>query len=187
VRFSDRSACLLEEVQPELLKWVRRRFPRELSWALSTEDVVQETLLRAHRCSELLGKLETKQQWTWLTTAARRFIWRTAERSRLERRAKRSSAGSDSLRIADLAEPALERRTRLRAAIQRLPIRQRTVTEQFYLQGRSIAAISVILGTSRTAVRKSLHQARNNLRKLLNAPQAARPSRSSSPSHFFWR
>ncbi|HSJ24960.1 MAG TPA: sigma-70 family RNA polymerase sigma factor, partial [Longimicrobiales bacterium] len=69
-------------------------------------------------------------------------------------------------------ENALLRR-RLRAALDTLPERQRTIVQLADLEGMNSSEIAVILDVPAGTVRWHLHQARQTLRAALGAPEEA--------------
>jgi RNA polymerase sigma-70 factor (ECF subfamily) len=125
-----------------------------------TQDVMQETLVRAWRS---IGSLDDESAVRpWLFTIARRELARTFERKRLEtvdldsvlRSADGGPAAADSAEVEDM-----------RAAILQL---EDTYREPLVLQvlfGYSTAQIAEHLGISNAAVLTRLYRARHVLRK----------------------
>lgn len=119
------------------------------------------TLLRGYRGEASLQ--------TWLYVVARRTA--LAWKSRAARRA-RPADPSQLPAVADVAEgPAWqaqrrESAERLRALLDTLPERDRTILRQFYLEGRRGPEIALALGIPVDQISTALHRAREKARNL---------------------
>jgi RNA polymerase sigma factor (sigma-70 family) len=120
-----------------------------------TEDVVQETWLRAVRAWQLDGIPE--KPMAWLTTVASRIL-----ANHFRRRApERFDESAHDLPIVD----GTERRSMLQRALDRLPALQGKLLEAFHLEDRTMADIARELGLSERAVEGRLRRARQSLRR----------------------
>jgi RNA polymerase sigma-70 factor (ECF subfamily) len=123
-----------------------------------TEDVVQETWLRAVRAWQIDGIPE--KPMAWLTTVASRILANHFRR----RRPERFDEAVHDLSGVDLAERR-ERRSLIERALARLPALQARLLEAFHLEDRGIADIANEHGFSERAVEGRLRRARQNLRR----------------------
>jgi RNA polymerase sigma-70 factor (ECF subfamily) len=125
-----------------------------------TEDVMQETLLRAWRSIDSLS--DDKAVRPWLLTIARRELARTFERKRLDTVDLDAviESGDGSLATQDLSEVE-----EMRSAILRLDEIYREPLVLQVLFGYSTDEIAAQLGISVPAVLTRLHRARHALRK----------------------
>ncbi|MEP6730633.1 MAG: sigma-70 family RNA polymerase sigma factor [bacterium] len=125
-----------------------------------TEDVVQETWLRAVRAWRVDGIPE--RPMAWLTTVASRLL------SNYFRRQTPIRLDDGAIEIpavdADVARDATERRSLVERAIARLPFRQMRLIEEFHFERRPVAEIANTLGLSERAVEGRLRRARQSLR-----------------------
>jgi RNA polymerase sigma-70 factor (ECF subfamily) len=150
---------------------------------LDPSDIVQQTLLEAHRKRyQLRGKSEGELA-AWLRQM---LAFAIADAFRARSRAKRDVARERSLEAAlndsssrleawlaaDHSSPS-ERAVRqeelllLAEGLAQLPDDQRRAVELKHLQGHSLAAIASILGRSETAVGGLLRRGMSRLRELL--------------------
>lgn len=120
-----------------------------------TEDVVQETWLRAVRAWQLDGIPE--KPMAWLTTVASRILANHFRRKAPER----FDEGVHDVAVVDLTE----RRSLLQRALDRLPTFQGRLLEAFHLEDRTMADIAREHGLSERAVEGRLRRARQNLRR----------------------
>lgn len=145
-------------------------------------DLVQETLLRAHRGrDEFRGTTEAERR-AWLrrilthllADAARRQARRPGTHSvSLELSLEQSSARLDDLLFAAGESPAdtaakLEDFRRLEAALHDLPADQREALSQRYLWGRKVETIGRDMGKTQASVAGLLRRGLAALRELLN-------------------
>jgi RNA polymerase sigma-70 factor, ECF subfamily len=123
-----------------------------------TEDVVQETWLRAVRAWQA-GGIPDKPM-AWLTTVASRIL-----SNHFRRRApERFDEATHDVEAADGGEH-LERRSLLSRAMARLPELQRRLLEAFHLDDRTIADLAREHRLSERAVEGRLRRARIGLRR----------------------
>ncbi|HEY5808686.1 MAG TPA: sigma-70 family RNA polymerase sigma factor [Povalibacter sp.] len=125
-----------------------------------TEDVMQETLLRAWRSIDSLG--DEKATRPWLLTIARRELARTFERKRLETVDLDAvvESGDTSLSMNDTADV-----DEMRAAMLRLDATYREPLVLQVLFGYSTDEIAAQLEISVPAVLTRLYRARHLLRR----------------------
>jgi RNA polymerase sigma-70 factor (ECF subfamily) len=151
---------LVDRHGPALLAWLARR----TRGAAEAADLYQETWLRAFRG---LGRLEEPARLrAWLLGIAFHALDK-----HLRSRARRPAQPLGTLEPAREDEPApLERgefAARVRAAVGRLPPRQREVFELRALAGLDHAAIGRQLGIREDNARANYHQALRKLREEL--------------------
>ena len=123
-----------------------------------TEDVVQETWLRAVRAWQLDGIPE--KPMAWLTTVASRILANHFRR----RRPERLDESVHDVEATDSTD-RLERRSLMERALARLPALQAKLLEAFHLEDNSMADIARDHGLSERAVEGRLRRARQNLRR----------------------
>jgi RNA polymerase sigma-70 factor (ECF subfamily) len=123
-----------------------------------TEDVVQETWLRAVRAWQLDGIPE--KPMAWLTTVASRILANHFRR----RRPERLDESAHDVEATDSTE-RLERRSLLERALARLPALQGRLLEAFHFEEHPMADIAREHGLSERAVEGRLRRARQNLRR----------------------
>lgn len=122
-----------------------------------TEDVVQETWLRAVRAWQLDGIPE--KPMAWLTTVASRILANHFRR----RPPERFDEAVHDVRTAD--EDAQEKRSLMERALARLPLLQGRLLEAFHFDDRAMSDIAREHGLSERAVEGRLRRARQNLRR----------------------
>jgi RNA polymerase sigma-70 factor (ECF subfamily) len=154
-------AWLLTNLTPVLRRIAQRRGipPGDL------DDVVQETLLTLHRCRATYDP--ARPFAPWLHALARHRIHDWQRRIRREQRrgqAVRSltEAWSPALGTAPVAG-ALLLAEALAAQISALPPAQREAVEQLAIADRDLATASRATGRSPTALKVSLHRARQSI------------------------
>jgi RNA polymerase sigma-70 factor, ECF subfamily len=173
---AERDALLVErvlrgdaEAYGELVaRHMRRAF--SIAWRIlehreDAEDVVQDAFLRA---LEGIGTLDTSRPFSpWF----HRIVLNQALNFR-RRRSVRATEQIPAEVMATTASPERDAenaalRGRLRAALETLPERQRTIVQLADLEGLNSSEIAEILDVSAGTVRWHLHQARHALREAL--------------------
>jgi RNA polymerase sigma-70 factor (ECF subfamily) len=128
---------------------------RDRAW---TEDVVQETFLRAW---EWLKELKEPSAFrAWLLTIARRLAWRRAELSGREDLVPEVPETP----AASAVEDPEEARDRVQEALARLPERYRVPVTLHYLNGMQYGAISKLTGLANGSLRRLLARGAAKLR-----------------------
>lgn len=123
-----------------------------------TEDVVQETWLRAVRAWQMDGIPE--KPMAWLTTVSSRIL-----ANHFRRRApERLDETGQEIAAVDLSERR-DRRSLMERALARLPALQGRLLEAFHLEDRAVSDIAREHGLSERAVEGRLRRARQNLRR----------------------
>jgi RNA polymerase sigma-70 factor (ECF subfamily) len=176
---------LLERFRQRLAHMVKVRLDRRLAARVDPSDVVQEALLEAAARLDVYLRERPLPFYPWL----RRIAWdRLADAHRRHLRASRRSIGREEPpalsgeSVQALAERLLapvsggpsarlrrqERRDHVRAALDRLPERDREVLVLRHLEDLSTAEAAAVLGVSEGAVKVRLLRAVQRLRDLLD-------------------
>jgi len=168
---AERFGAIVEQQQRRAARiaYYHLRDPAEV------DDVVQEAFLRAFR---YLPSFRDAQFFVlWFT---RILVNACFDRLRAKRRRARWLVPSDASESLAAEGPpgsesspeatllAKERWANLKAAIGRLPARQRTAVILIHLEGRSAREVSVVMGLSESTVRVHLFRAARKLRRLLD-------------------
>ena len=160
----------------------RATYPRLVAMGLATgaeryvaQELAQETLLRAYRRREALATYDSPIAW------CRRVMGnllidqhrsRTSERSAIERMQARTDteplAGTGS---SDPAQMAASRRWN--EIVASLSPQQRLAATLYYGEDQSVATIAETMEIATGTVKSALSKARNNLRRVLDAPPRA--------------
>ncbi len=125
----------------------------------AAEDAAQEALARAWDRWEQVREMGNPEGWTHrvavnLARSRRRRL--AARRHREERSARRSVAGSEDPPVADAIV--------VRAALQRLPLRQRTALVLRFFDDLSVAETAEVMGCATGTVKSLTHRALAALR-----------------------
>ena len=169
----------LEAYREYLRLLARAQLDPRLQGKLEPSDLVQETLLKAHRArAEFNGHGEAATA-AWLrkilvntmTDAARRF-GAQARNLNLERSLAESSARLEQWLAADHSSPSAvamrhEELLRLAEALSQLPSDQRTALELLHLQALSVDEVGERMGRTPAAVGGLLRRGMRKLRELL--------------------
>jgi RNA polymerase sigma-70 factor (ECF subfamily) len=174
----------LEKYRPYLVLLAQMNLGQGLQGKLDASDIVQQTLLEAHRKREQFRGHGDAELAAWLRQILAYAIadlhrdFHRAKRDIARERALAVSLEASSCQLESLAaqhsspsERAVrhENMLRLAAALLQLPEDQRQAVELKHLQGLSIAEIARLLERSETAVGGLLRRGMTRLRDLLEA------------------
>lgn len=150
---------------------------------VDASDVVQQTLLEAHRCRDQFRGESEGERLAWLRAilanilkaTVRRFSTGTRDLGRersLEAELDMSSSRLECLIAADQTSPSGgavrgEDLVLLARAMSVLPADQRQAVELHHLKGMPLAEVADLMGRSRPAVAGLLFRGLNKLRELL--------------------
>lgn len=179
----------LERFHGYLRLLARQHLDDRLRGKLDAEDIVQETLLRAHQASSEFRGQTVGEQAGWLrrilasrlVDAERRFLGadkRNVEREHsLEASLQQSSARLEGLLIGDASAPdrrALREEEMLRVseALASLDDEQRQAVELRYLRGLGLPEIARELGKTRPAAAGLLRRGLETLRRHLGEEES---------------
>lgn len=161
---SEAVAELLARHRRGLYRFVYRLLGRHAD----TEDVVQETFVRAFRSlqrREVVGPFES---WLFTIAARRCATWRVRERRQGERLEEETAAALvDDARSPHEQVVAREVQRDVSAALAKLPPAQRVAVALFELEGWRVAEIARALNCAPATVKVHLHRARLRLRREL--------------------
>ena len=180
----DRGADL-EAFRPYLSLLARLQLDPRLRGLLDPSDLVQQTLLRAHRNWDQCRGTTNEQRAAWLRAilaheladAVRKVDRRKEDRRiSLEKALGESSARLEAWLQSNSTSPSgrVERREqllRLAEAMSRLPEDQRTALELHHLQGLTVQEVSRQMGRSIAAVAGLLRRGLGTLRRLLSTEE----------------
>lgn len=159
-----------ERHHPALLHWAEVQAPAWIRAKIDPADLVQQTLLEAHKDRE---KLEGRSDGEVLAYLRRALTHNLIDAARKFARTKTDvspdAVEASSVRLADWlaadhsspSERAArnERFARLAAGLSRLPDDQRIAIEMRYLQSATVGEIARVLDRSEGAVSALLHRA----------------------------
>jgi RNA polymerase sigma-70 factor (ECF subfamily) len=185
---SDRPEPALERFRPYLLLLARLYAGDRHRSKFDASDIVQQTLLEAHRKRDQFRGATEAELAAWLRQVlaceladALRGLGRAKRDARRER-AIEEALGEVSSRLegwpaADQSSPSEravhnEQLVRLAEALLHLPDDQRRAVELKHLQGRSVSEIAAALGKTETAVGGLLRRGMTRLRELLNSNES---------------
>jgi RNA polymerase sigma-70 factor (ECF subfamily) len=182
-RLAEADGPDLERYREYLRTLARLQLDDRLRGKLDPSDVVQQTLLEAHRARDQLRGLGAAQLAAWLRRAlannladeARRLGARIRDAGRerpLPQAVDDSSARLEALLAAEHSSPSQqavrqEDLLRLAEALARLPDDQRAALELHHLEGRTLAETAAVMGRSRSAVAALVFRGLRNLRQTL--------------------
>jgi RNA polymerase sigma-70 factor (ECF subfamily) len=173
----------LERFRDYLLLLSRVRLQARLRGKLDPSDIVQQTLLEAHRDRDQFQGRTVAEQAAWLRQILARNLnnagrdlhraKRDIKRERsLETALEESASRLDNFLAAEQSSPSQraersEEALRLAHALTQLPENQREAIVLRHWHGLSLEEIGLELGCKPTAVTGLLHRGTQNLRKLL--------------------
>ncbi len=163
---SDDSSCelvslLYKDFRGPLFTQVMQLTGHDQQW---TEDVVQETLIRAWQHSDTLNR-EPGMLRGWLLTVARRIVidgWRN-RRARPQEVELEESENAETTDRTDQSLSALV----ISEALRYLDSKYQAVIYETYLTGHSVREAAVILGIPEGTVKSRLYAAMKTLRRSL--------------------
>jgi RNA polymerase sigma-70 factor (ECF subfamily) len=180
---AEGSGLALERFRDYLLQLARRHVGDQAGGRLDPSDLVQQTLLEAHRKRDQFRGQSPAEMAAWLRQM---LAYGIADARRAQGRAKRDRAREGSLEAAleesfsrleawlaaDQSSPSQravrqEELLRLAEALTQLPEDQRRAVELRHLHGASVAAIAQCLGRTETAVGGLLRRGMTKLREFL--------------------
>jgi RNA polymerase sigma-70 factor (ECF subfamily) len=171
----------LERYRAYLGLLARARLPEPLRGQLDASDLVQQTLLQAHRKREQFRGRSEAEYRAWLRAILARLLADAARRhgpgpggraQSLERALEESSRRLERWLVADEPSPGQgllrqERLLELAEALARLPEDQRTALELRYLHGLSVAEVGRRMGRGTPSVANLLYRGLKGLRERL--------------------
>jgi len=174
----------IEQFRDYLHALARLQIGPQLRGHLDASDVVQATLLDAHRKRAQFRGRGAAELRAWLSRALAHNLadevrrLRTAKRDVVRQRSLERALDESSCRLAEVlaaGEPSPseqaergERLLRVAEALAALPESQREVVVQRHLEGLSLAAIARTVGRSEAAVVGLLQRGLKTLRELLH-------------------
>jgi RNA polymerase sigma-70 factor (ECF subfamily) len=174
----------LEQYRGFLCYLARLHLDPRLRRKLDPEDVVQETLLKAHRGWDTCRASTPVQVKAWLRTILIRTLLRELEKIRAQADVEVSIHGvidHSSLRLEgfvddDQTTPGThaqrnEEALQLEEALHELPDRQREAVQLKYILGWTVAEIGAHFGVSTAAVGGLLHRGTTELAVRLPKPE----------------
>lgn len=172
-----------ENFRSYLILLARMRLGRRLQGKLDASDVVQQTLLEAHRDQAQFQGRTVAEQAAWLRQVLARNLAnvvrdlgrakRDVERERsLQAALDESASNLEGWLAAEQSSPSQklerqERAVRLAAALEELPEAQREAVVLRHFHGCSLAEIAEQLNCTTAAVTGLLHRGTRSLRKHL--------------------
>jgi RNA polymerase sigma-70 factor (ECF subfamily) len=182
------SAPGLERYREYLLLLARIQLGQRYAGKLDASDVVQVTLLEAHRNREQYRGTSDAERATWLRQIlAHNLADATKELGREKRDVRRecsldAALAQSASRIEMWLEAVQtspsgraqrgEELVRMAQKLAELPAAQRQAIEMFHLQGLPLAEVARQLGRSQSALAGLLHRGLKKLRMLLDEPSA---------------
>jgi RNA polymerase sigma-70 factor, ECF subfamily len=180
---SDTDDRPLEGYRDYLRLLARLQLSPRLQSKLDASDIVQQTILEAHRCRVQFRGHSEAERLAWLrailahvlAATGRRFSAEARDLARehsLEADLERSASRLEHLLTADQTSPSGravhgEDLLRLAHAMNHLPEDQRRVVELHHLKGLSVTEVATQMDRTRPAVAGLLFRGLNKLRQLL--------------------
>jgi RNA polymerase sigma-70 factor (ECF subfamily) len=171
-----------EHYRSALLLLARAQLARQRFLDVEASDLVQQTLLEAHRDRERFAGRSDEERFAWLRKILHHNFLDVCEKAQakkrdLDRRAleadlTQSFVGLDELLAASQTSPSEgamrnEQLTRLAAALEKLPDQQRQAVVLKDLGGRSLQEVGEALGCTTPAAAGLLYRGRQRLKELL--------------------
>ncbi len=160
---------LVDEYGPEIFAYLYRLFGRPMD----AEDCLQETYLRAFRSFHQTQPGSNYRAWLYAiaTNTARTMLGRSQRQEQREL-SSQGEAGRDEGGVLERVEQNLEL-ARLKAAVDRLPDKQRLALVLRKYHALSYAEIGETLGSSADAARANVYQALKRLRVEFSPEEAS--------------
>jgi RNA polymerase sigma-70 factor (ECF subfamily) len=168
VRQATPFRTLVDEYGPEIFAYLYRIFGR----SMDAEDCLQETFLRAFRSFHQTRPGSNYRAWLYAiaTNTARTMLGRSQRRERRELSSQEETHG-DAIGVLDEVEQNLDL-ARLRAAVGRLPAKQRLALVMRKYHALSYEEIGEMLGSTAEAARANVYQAMKRLRMEFSTEEA---------------
>jgi RNA polymerase sigma-70 factor (ECF subfamily) len=173
----------LEDYRDYLRLLARVQLSPRLQAKVDASDIVQQTLLEAHKCRGQFQGQSEAELLAWLRAILSNVLTATARRLSAEMRdvarersfeaeVELSSSRLECMLAADQTSPSEqtirgEDLMRLAHAITCLPPDQRKVVEMHHLKGMSLADVAALMGRTRPAIGGLLFRGLSKLRELL--------------------
>lgn len=176
--------CLLQSFQPYLLSIARRELPDDLRGKCDPADLVQETLLEAHRGLKGFSGADVEAFRDWLRGILRHNLrdlfrrYRDASKRSVGRERSLAAGAGQGGPMVEEVDPdptpcstsiSREAVAALRDALSRLPERERAVIALRYSDFLSFEAIGLRMECSSEAARKLCSRAMRRLQQMLEA------------------
>jgi len=176
----------LEKIRPILISLAEAMISPAFRGHIDASDLVQQTLMEAHCRIEDLYSLDDGPFFAWMRAALRNNVLdairhlKTAKnniaRNVRESDLQDSFARLDQLLAVDETSPSQifqrnDEISRLLAALQTLPDKQRMAVMLKHLRGHSLKEVSEILQVSESAVAGLLHRGRQQLLQCMGCEQ----------------
>jgi RNA polymerase sigma-70 factor (ECF subfamily) len=172
-----------EQCRGWLLALARRLLGHRFPSKIDPEDIVQETLRKAHaRRSQFQGGDDEARRRCWLRAILRHTLLDEVDKLVVRNECavadlrEQSSVHLEELLEADQSSPSAralsaERRVQLAEALALLPPEWRVALELHHWEGCSVAEVGRVMGRSRGAAAGMIARAYQRLRGLLSPPE----------------
>lgn len=158
---------LIDEYHDEILRylWRMQSSNRSISGAATPQDLTQQTFERAYRAYPKLRSKNHLRAWLYriATNCALDEFRRSGRVEEVDLDQLPRSTGPDAERALEGSLARIEDRTLLRAAIDRLPPRQKAAVVLRYLNELSYAECALVMETEPSTVRANVYQALRRL------------------------